>query len=168
MLQEKKSLFGKQGKHLCRIVFINCCLHISLGLSAAEVYRWVDENGVVTYSQQKPDNISSSSVTTTGTPPSALIAQEQARVAQESPKPDLTEIQKQKLDELQTREAERIIEEATYKAALCEISTKRLAQLTEKGRVRVANKDGSLRILPEEERQERIATARKEIGQNCN
>ena len=152
---------------MSRLVFAICCLNISQGLSGAEVYKWVDANGVVTYSQQKPNNITSRPVTTTGTPPSALMAQEKARVAQASLEPELSEKQQQKLVDLQTREANRVAEEAVFEASLCESSTKRLTKLTEKERVRVHNPDGTLRILPEEERQERIASARDKINQHC-
>jgi len=166
MRQKKTSHVGKLKARLCSILFAICYLNIGPDLSGAEVYRWVDANGVVTYSQQKPNNTNSIPVTTAGTPPSALIAQENARVAQESLKTELTEKQQQLID-LQTREANRIAAETALRDSLCESSTKRLAKLTEKDRVRVQNPDGSLRILAEEERQERITSARDKIDENC-
>ena len=48
-------------RHITRIAFLLCCLPALMG---AEIYRWVDANGVVNYTQQKPLGIPSERVVT--------------------------------------------------------------------------------------------------------
>ena len=165
MLQNQRSRAGTP--LLIFFVFSIFSLSASTIVSAAEVYKWVDENGVVTYSQQKPKHTDSSTVRTRGAPPSAGQAQLQASSAQTPPGTELSAEQQQILTELELEEADRVVEETARKASNCALFTKLLTQLTVKDRVRAREPDGSERMVPEEERQEKISEARREIKLNC-
>ena len=144
-----------------------CVLFLSPITLGTEVYKWVDENGVVTYSQEKPKHTDSRKINTIGAPPSAELAQ---LSAQKKPAAvtELTAEQQQTLEKLESDSVKRIAEETAKKASNCEIFTKYLAQLMSKDRIRAREPDGSERMVPEDERQERIAAAKKEIELNCS
>ncbi len=130
----------------------------------AEIYRWVDENGVVNYTQHKPENRASTTVSTrASTPPEAETTEPAA-----TPDSDLSEEQQRMLDELKAREAERVEQVAEIRRDNCEKSRSVLARLTQSNRIRVRDSGGTERVLPEEERQRRINEAQEGIATNCD
>jgi len=130
----------------------------------AEIYRWTDEDGVVNYTQQKPTDRSSELVSTYRTSARNTTAPVDNT---QPPELKLTEAQQRKLEDMQDQERARQNELERVRASNCDRSTKLLARLTSKGRVRVRSSDGEERNIPEEERQQRIANAQQGIAENC-
>ena len=144
--------------------------------SAADTYRWVDDNGVVNYAERKPRGVPDNritrvaSVTTRGgassspapasEPASSFRPQTQDQV-------ELTGDQQEMLRGLQQAEIDRQAQVAQIKRDNCERSRRVLANLTAKDRIRVRSETGIERVLPEEERQEKIAAAQRGIVENC-
>jgi hypothetical protein len=140
----------------------------SLSASADEIYRWVDENGVVNYTQQKPRNTEAETiVTSSGTP----------RVANDNPAPTpvtspstgqpMSAEQEKMLEGLRAAERTRQQEIAKIKEQNCQQSRDVLSRLTLKDRIRVKGPDGEYTIMPEDERQERISKAQENIALFC-
>ena len=135
---------------------------------ADEIYRWVDADGVVNYTQRKPEGSAnvqrvetrSGSVNTVA---SEVVAPSPA--AAESP--ELTPAQQEMLDDLERAEADRQTEVAKIRSENCEKAREVLEKLTVRSRIRVVSDDGTTRIIPEEERQERISEAQQAIATNC-
>ncbi len=139
-------------------------LAIACGSAQAEIYRWVDENGVVNYTQHKPEDRTAQLVSTRGsTPPVSAPAE-----ASPAPDSNLTEEQQRMLDELKAREAERAEQVAEIRRDNCEKSRSVLQRLTQSERIRVRESGGTERVLPEEERQQRITEAQEGIATNCD
>ena len=150
---------------------------VSLGFSAltvsADTYRWVDDKGVVNYSERKPRGVPEDRITTiqssNSTAPSPTPAS-----AQPAPTPaansssDLSADQQEMLSRLQDAEQERQQAIAQIKQDNCDKSRKALADLTAKDRVRINMPDGSQRVLGEDERQEFISQAQNGIVRNCD
>ncbi len=144
--------------------------------SAADTYRWVDDNGVVNYAERKPRGVPDSritrvaSVTTQGgasstpapasTPAPGFRPQTQDEV-------ELTGDQQEMLRGLQQAEIDRQAQVAQIKKDNCERSRRVLSNLTAKDRIRVRSETGIERVLPEEERQAKIAAAQRGIVENC-
>lgn len=136
-------------------------------LMGASVYRWVDENGVVNYTQLKPEGVDAELVSAdTGRrvvsnprPAAETIGRQDA--------PPLTEKQQDMLSDLQAAERERQAEIARVREANCEAAHDQLRQLTSRGRIRVVGNDGVERVMPDEERQQRIADAQRAVAANC-
>lgn len=157
---------------MLRTVMTMLCL---LGLTtfsaghATEMYRWIDTNGVLNYSQVKPEGIQSEKVVTRGSVTSSEIAPASgdpaAQPGQSGPK--LTPEQQQKLAELKALHEEEQQKVAEVKQANCEKSRKVLERLKLKDVVRVRENDGSERIIGEDERQRRIDDAQLGIATNC-
>jgi hypothetical protein len=134
-------------------------------LTAADIYRWVDDNGVVNYTQQKPRHVDAELVSSKHGSAEAPPA---ARPKPETPaQPELDEKQQRLLQELQAAEATRRQEVAEARADNCLRARNLLERLTTKSRIKVRGDDGQVKVLPEEERQQRIAEAQQGIAVNC-
>lgn len=144
-------------------------LILPLLMGAGEVYRWVDENGVVNYTQLKPEGVEAELVSAdTGrrvasTPP----ANPASAGAQPANQPELSESQQELLSELQAAEQARQEEVARIKEANCQQARAVLDRLTARGRIRIRGEDGQERMMSEEERQQRIDEAQRGIAANC-
>jgi hypothetical protein len=142
----------------------------AMSVAADTIYRWVDENGVVNYTQQKPRDTDSEAITTRGGPHAVA---KQSAAAQPAPVSDpstgepLSPEQKKMLQGLRNAEQARQDEIAKIKAQNCQQSRDVLARLSVKSRIRVRGDDGEYRIMPEDERQQRIDEAQKNVALYC-
>lgn len=164
------------------IRLVSAALVLTLSHSAWSVtYRWVDENGVVNYSERKPRNVAESRVTQIGEskPASSRRASQNTMAmsnttrptqpaAASDAKPDLSEDQQAMLRQLEAAEAERQAQLTRIRQDNCERSRRVLANLSASGRIRLKADDGAEQVLPEEERQQRIAEAQQGIVKNCD
>ena len=139
----------------------------SLPVAADQIYRWVDENGVVNFTQQKPrDADAEAIVTNTGAP---RVVDETAAPAPTSAATgeNLSPEQEKMLEGLRAAERARQDEIAQIKADNCQQSRDVLARLTLKDRIRIKGPDGEYTIMPEDERQQRISKAQENIALYC-
>ncbi len=151
---------------LFKTALLICCLPF---LTAADIYRWVDANGVVNYTQQKPKGVDAELVSgahDTG----AVAAQTPQAVSQpeSAAQPALNDEQQSLLRDLQAAEEARQQEVARVREDNCTRARSVLTRLTAKGRIRVRDDDGEYRIMNEEERQSRISEANQGIAMNCD
>ena len=146
-----------------RILALLLCLPALMG---ADIYRYVDANGVVNYVQQLPYGVQGERIQTTdgaGTVAEAATPETVKPTAE----PKLDPQQQAMLEQLQKAEQARRDEIARIREANCTRSRDVLERLSVAGRIRVNDPDGQQRVMPEEERQERIAEAQKGIATNC-
>lgn len=152
-------------RFVCKLGLVLCALPLLMG---ASVYRWVDESGVVNYTQIKPEGVDAELVSAdTGRriidPPAPAPAAD--RTAGQS---ELDENQQQMLDKLRAAETARQQEIANIRKANCEQAREQLHKLTSRGRIRVVGDDGVERVMPDEERRERIDEAQRAVAANCS
>ena len=160
---------------ICLSVFMLSAL-VSIP-SAADTYRWVDDNGVVNYAERKPRGVPDSRITRVASV-TTRAGTSSSRAPSSSPAPsftpqtqdqvELTGDQQEMLRGLQQAEVERQAQVAQIKRDNCERSRRVLANLTAKDRIRVRSETGIERVLPEEERQAKIAAAQRGIAENCS
>ena len=152
-----------------KIIVMLSCLP---ALASAEVYRWVDANGVVNYTQQKPADVSAERIESqTG----ARVKDEQPAPPAATPAPDatqppqdrLTDAQREALQGLEAAEQARQAELANIRQANCERARGVLDRLSAYGRIKLREADGTERMMTEEERQERVAEAQRGVVENC-
>jgi hypothetical protein len=79
----------------------------------------------------------------------------------------LDEEQQKMLQDLQAAEQQRQVEVARIKEQNCQRSRDVLSRLTVKSRIRVRDENGQDRVMPEDERQDRIAQAQEGIALYC-
>lgn len=146
---------------------------------AAEVYRWVDENGVVNYSERPPGDGRGERVNRNraGAPAEAIrnpfLPPAPAAVARDLPEPtppppaDAPPVDPR----MQELEAERIARAEALereRAEKCERLRAAFDRLTATQRIRIQDEDGQTRIIGEDERQARITRAQEGIVEFCN
>ena len=141
-------------------------------VQAEEIYRWVDADGVVNYTQQKPRDVAAQQLTTQrGAPTRVESAASQVTQAVDADvaaaERNLDDAQKDMLEDLRAAEAARQQEIAKVKEANCQRSRALLSNLSAKEHIRIRDDSGTERVMPEEERQRRIEAAQKGIVDNC-
>jgi len=124
---------------------------------AAQVYKWVDAQGVTHFGAQPPQGQQVETVNTVTAP--AKPAATPAPIAEDETEADQQSIDRKVKQQVAEQEAER--------KRYCETMRTNLAQLQNNPRVRVEEK-GETRRITEEERQARIAETRDKIAENCN
>jgi len=124
---------------------------------AAQVYKWVDAQGVTHFGAQPPQGQQVETVNTVTAPAKSTTMP--APVAE-----DETEVDQQSIDRKVKRQ---VAEQEAERKRYCETMRTNLAQLQNNPRVRVEEK-GETRRITEEERQARIAETRDKIAENCN
>lgn len=130
-------------------------------IANAQIYKWVDTEGNIHYTQEKP--------------PAGI----KGEVVKAPPKTDSTEAlaalenQQKKFDELREaritakEEAKKKKEEEDAKKARCEQSKARLASYL-RPRVNIKDEDGNVIRATEERRQEEIAKSNDYIKEHCD
>jgi len=124
---------------------------------AAQVYKWVDAQGVTHFGAQPPQGQQVETVNTVTAPAKSTTMP--APVVE-----DETEVDQQSIDRKVKRQ---VAEQEAERKRYCETMRTNLAQLQNNPRVRVEEK-GETRRITEEERQARITETRDKIAENCN
>lgn len=142
-----------------RFMFLAGGLVLALcgNVMAAQVYKWVDAQGVTHFGAQPPQGQQVETVNTVTAPAKSTTMP--APVVK-----DETEVDQQSIDRKVKRQ---VAEQETERKRYCETMRTNLAQLQNNPRVRVEEK-GETRRITEEERQARIAETRSKIDENCN
>ena len=142
-----------------RFMFLAGGLVLALcgNVMAAQVYKWVDAQGVTHFGAQPPQGQQVETINTVTAP--AKPAATPAPVAE-----DETEDDQQSIDRKVKRQ---VAEQEAERKRYCETMRTNLAQLQNNPRVRVEEK-GETRRITEEERQARITETRDKIAENCN
>ena len=158
-------------KFFC-LAFVALCVP---AVTAADVYRWVGPDGVVNYTQMKPQGVKAERVRTQGGKTSATAAStgEPAREPVQQPAnqnadaSQLSPKQQEMLKDLESAETARKQEVARIREANCERSQRVLDRLSANARIRVRDDSGEERVMGEDERQDRIAEAQRGVAENC-
>lgn len=128
---------------------------MSTPVMAAQVYKWVDAQGVTHFGAQPPEGQQATSVNTTIAPAPTAAPAKLPQVGVDEEQQAIDEKVKK---EVAAKEAER--------KQYCEKMRTNLAQLENNPRLR-EEVNGEARRLGEDERQKRIGEAKKAIAENC-
>ena len=151
-----------------RMPVLMSLLLILCGAAQAEIYRWVDENGVINYSQLKPHNQEASPLhePRKRRNPYSAPAEPLPPTAPGS-EPQFSQRQRAMLDDLRAAEVERQAAVGRIRETNCATSRRVLEKLQQNGRIRRRSADGNVSVMPEEERQAQIQAAQESIALNC-
>lgn len=159
-----------------QLAFFLAFMVASPALLGADVYRWKDANGVINYTQQRPQGFEAELISASGQVRSNRAS---STTVETVPAPsaaaplaadggELNAEQQKMLDDLKLAEQERQEAFLAAKNDNCERARGLLQQLSARGRIRVTGADGEQKILPEEERQQRISEAQQGVAENCD
>lgn len=143
-------------------------------VQAAEYYTWVDENGVVNYSQKAPSGIEAEHVSQSHTfgrrrsqsaprtaPPPIPDQTAQTAPAESAP------VAEGQNEEVAQMEASLTAEIQATKRQNCRQARRNLESFQSRGRVRYTGPDGEMQIMSDEDKQARINSFRQQIRDNC-
>jgi hypothetical protein len=152
------------------LIVLTAVFTLSATNSAAkdEVYRWVDENGVVHFENRAPRQADAEKITIRANQDSDIQPAMEA-----SPKDTNDELDSEVSYAQQRRdERARTRQEASEKekmtTATCEQSRKVVAQLEPVTRVLVEQEDGTVIRMDDNDRVERLREEKAYIAENCN
>ena len=131
-------------------------LALSSPAMAGQIYKWVDAQGITHFGAQPPQGQQATSVNPVIAPP-----RPEAAPAPSAPTDNVMNDEQQAID----AKAD-VAAQSAQNAENCTVIRTNLAQMENNPRVRV-EVDGEVRRLGEEERQEKIAEAKKLISENC-
>ena len=132
-------------------------LALSSSTMAAQVYKWVDAQGITHFSAQPPQGQTAQTLNTVTPPPKPVAAESDVSENSESL------VDQEKIDR---KVKQQVAEQEAERKRYCETLQTNLAQLQNNPRVRV-EENGEVRRLKEEERQSRIAETKQKIEENC-
>jgi hypothetical protein len=143
--------------------FISSILTLSLCLflqstAYAEVYKWVDEKGQVNYSDH-PGNTEAEQVTIRDNETTKPRIIKKAEADENNSKDKNTAEESVKLEPPKISKKER--------RRLCNEAKNDIAAISSRGRMREINKKGEYIYLSEQQRQQRLSTARKKQAKFC-
>ena len=136
-----------------RTLLLTLLIGLSPWCSAAQIYKWIDAQGVTHFDAQPPQGQPATTVQTpsSSSPKSAAMPGSGALGDQKA---------------IDDKVKKQVAEQQSQLKAFCEQARTNLAQLQNNPRLR-EEVDGQLRRLDDTQRQERIIEAQKQIAQNC-
>ncbi len=143
-------------------------LWIPMLMGADVVYRWIDEAGVVNFTQQLPRGVEAQEIITREGAPTVVREVRVVTENTERNQPSLSDQQQAMLEELRAAELIRQQEVTKIRKANCQQSQDVLSNLSLTSRIRVRDANGAERVMGEDERQRRIEEAQQGIVINCN
>jgi hypothetical protein len=136
-----------------RTIFFTISLLISPLCMAGQIYKWVDAQGVTHFDAQPPQGREATTVVTPSSPAN-----------NQSPPPPSGAIGDQQAIDKKVKK--QVSEQQAQLKAFCEQARTNLAQLQNNPRIR-EDVEGEMRRLTDQQRQERISEAQKQIADNC-
>ena len=132
----------------------------------ARIYKSVDKDGNVTYSQTKPTDVEDvETIKTPKSPPAPPPIEQSKHVVEKDHKTAEGEDEPKELsEENQQIEAEN----AEIKKKNCEISKKKLGEINNAGRIKITGEDGNIKWASEEEIQARKEELQANVDKWCN
>ena len=123
-----------------------------------KIYQWTDENGVVHFSDSKPDSQNAEERTLTAPPPAAGAA----RPADSDP----GSLAQQRREEIARKKQETRAEQAANEARCAEWQAE-VDRLEPNRRVFFTNEDGETERMDDVERSDRVAELKDQIARHC-
>ena len=137
-------------------------------VSAEEVYRWVDENGVVHFGDRAPEQGNAEKVSVQPDP----AAQSSPAADPASPYTDqATDPQPsyaQQLRDSRAAKKQKMADKAEVSSEICQLARDVVAQLEPSTRVNVLHEDGTVTRMHDNVRLEKLAEAKALVAENCN
>jgi len=125
----------------------------------AAIYKWVDENGKVVYSQQKPQNTKTEKIKVNTRVPDNSSTYN---------KPSLKKNEDNKSASNNKPDTDNKSEKSPKeRAQSCKRAQDNLRKLVSRGRIRLKDGEGNIKYMSEEEKQQRIKREQDRVKENC-
>ncbi|MBL6691450.1 MAG: DUF4124 domain-containing protein [Pseudomonadales bacterium] len=151
-----------------------CGLLLALpAVAEEEYYTWIDENGVVNYSERNPQGYNAQFVgretrfgydTQRSIFPPEPESESGINEDDEGPELETDEGFRQEMAQIEADKKRN----AEIRRSNCRVARVNLEKLANYNRIRVEDENGQTRFLTDEEKQARIDAARQSVSENCN
>lgn len=134
---------------------------------ADEIYRWVDDDGIVHFTDSAEGVPDAEIIDIRSTPPKqsqSLVVAAEGKATSEAPAESYAQ---QRRDE-RTEARRQAAEERQQIEANCQDARERIATLEPSPRVQIKGEDGTITRLDDDKRLELLDDAKSYIGRNCN
>ncbi len=133
------------------VLALGCILGLlaAPGFAGDKIYTWVDDKGVTHYGEQPPKNVTATLV--------------HARTGHSDPTPLAEPQQKQSTGDMQAEQPT-----VTKDPDRCKAARENLNTLNSNSRIKMADKDGNLRYLTEEEKKQQYDQMNKAVEESCD
>lgn len=129
-------------------------------IATAEIYKWVDEQGQVHYSQNRPVD---QQVETIKGP--SKVDTEAAQKALQERRDKLNAIDEERAEE--NKKAAEAEKQAQANKERCNAALEAMARLRSQNRMQYINEEGERAFMTEEQRQQRLEEAQKAVEESC-
>lgn len=138
-----------------RTFFLTASLLIGISpvCMAAQIYKWVDEQGVTHFDAHPPQGQSATTVVTPSPPAGKPVTPTRSGAIGDQ-------------DAIDNKVKKEVAEQQAQLKVFCEQARTNLAQLQNNPRLR-EDVEGETRRLTDQQRQERITEVKKQIANNC-
>ncbi len=140
-------------------------------LFGAEIYKWVDEEGVVHFSERPERNTAPERINVSSGAGSRSVAPQPTALADpstDSGARPLNPQQQAMQDQLNQDEATRMQDIAKARNENCQAAQERFDNLTQYARIRMRGDDGEYRVLTEDERHSEINQVKADVVEFCS
>jgi len=144
----------KTSKAIKVTLLLTCISAFSSAAISGTYYKWTDENGTTHYGNKPSDRHTSQPVQTSGGhsgKKSTMAPSQKTEAPSESP----------------SQNEGSVVYDADELANYCKAIKKRLDLMTAKSRIKQKNKDGSVVMLTEEQRQQQISELKAKHADKC-
>ena len=139
-------------------------------LLGAEIYKWVDKEGVVHFSERPERNTAPEKISVTSGGGSRSRAPQPTALAdpsEDSGAQPLSPQQRAMQDQLNQEETTRLQDIAVARGENCKVAQERFDNLTQYARIRMRGNDGEYRVLSEDQRLSEINQAKADVVEFC-
>ncbi|MDH5485535.1 MAG: DUF4124 domain-containing protein [Gammaproteobacteria bacterium] len=143
-----------------KTILISLLLLLPLSVPAA-IYKWVDAQGNTHYDQEKPLEVDAEKIKLAPSPAGSTSTYSKPSL---KPREDKNAASEDNVDDAQSKE----MIPKKERAKLCARAKETLKKISEAGRVRTKNKDGSTQVMSEQQKQDRINQEKKAVKQHCS
>jgi len=147
----------------CLLVTITAILITHPSAINAKVYKWVDDQGVVHYGSEKPEDAEAERVKIKQQP---IFGGEDGKPVKDKDNKDKKEEDKKPAKVEERLEGDAVISKKE-KAKLCKQAKDRLQSIQNSGRLRAYDEKGESRLLSDKERNKRLAEAKDQVKEYC-
>lgn len=135
------------------LALVLCCGLAWPLAGSAQIYKWVDENGVTHFSERPPHNTPATLIKPKTGHSEPVFYGTASSVSSEAAAPVAPE--------------EEVVSQEEYHEERCRVALRNMDTLRNFGRVKVQGVDGEIRYLDEEEQRERLVSTQEIIDESC-
>ena len=151
-----------------RQIALFCMLLLSCSISVAGIYKWVDEEGIIHYGQQRPADASSEKMDVQQYAPNDTSSYKRpGSKTDEEGKTANDETEKKAEEPVEPEKKKETAAEKKRRLAACAKARNNLSKMQSIGRIRSKDKDGNVTYMSQKQKEARMSQTKSLIAKHC-